>query len=84
MQKDKERDISEKIALGMPNASHNTGEIQFDSRLFGSAKVFYIQLDLKFYAFRNKSFFEKRDLMLVSATKKATAFMISRGVKLRI
>jgi hypothetical protein len=41
LQKDKERDISEKIALGMPNASHNSGEIQFDSRLFGSAKVKY-------------------------------------------
>lgn len=38
LQKEKERDISEKIALGMPNTGHNTGEIQFDSRLFGSAK----------------------------------------------
>lgn len=40
LQKDKERDISEKIALGMPNTGHNNGEIQFDSRLFGSAKVY--------------------------------------------
>jgi len=38
LQKDKERDISEKIALGMPNTGHNTGEVQFDSRLFSSAK----------------------------------------------
>lgn len=38
LQKDKERDISEKIALGLPNTGNNTGEIQFDSRLFSSAK----------------------------------------------
>lgn len=39
LQKDKERDISEKIALGLPNTGFNTGEVQFDSRLFNSAKV---------------------------------------------
>jgi SNW domain-containing protein 1 len=39
LQKDKERDVSEKIALGMPNTGANTGEVQFDSRLFSSAKV---------------------------------------------
>ena len=39
LQKEKERDISEKIALGLPNTGFNTGEIQFDSRLFNSAKV---------------------------------------------
>ena len=38
LQKDKERDISEKIALGMPNTGFNTGEIQFDARLFNSSK----------------------------------------------
>ena len=39
LQKDKERDISEKIALGLPNTGANTGDVQFDSRLFSSAKV---------------------------------------------
>lgn len=43
LQKDKERDISEKIALGLPNTGFNTGEIQFDSRLFNSAKVIYVK-----------------------------------------
>lgn len=38
LQKDKERDISEKIALGLPNTGANTGDVQFDSRLFSSAK----------------------------------------------
>lgn len=38
LQKDKERDVSEKIALGLPNTGANTGEVQFDSRLFSSAK----------------------------------------------
>ncbi len=42
LQKDKERDISEKIALGLPNTGFNTGEIQFDSRLFNSAKVSFL------------------------------------------
>lgn len=36
--KEKERDISEKIALGLPNTGYNTGEIQYDSRLFNSSK----------------------------------------------
>ena len=39
LQKEKERDISEKIALGLPNTGANTGELQYDSRLFSSAKV---------------------------------------------
>lgn len=38
LQKEKERDISEKIALGLPNTGYNTGEIQYDSRLFNSSK----------------------------------------------
>ena len=38
LQKEKERDISEKIALGLPNTGFNTGEIQYDSRLFNSSK----------------------------------------------
>ena len=36
--KEKERDISEKIALGMPNAGYNTSEVQYDSRLFNTSK----------------------------------------------
>jgi SNW domain-containing protein 1 len=38
LQKEKERDISEKIALGLPNTGYNTGDVQFDSRLFNSEK----------------------------------------------
>jgi len=38
LQKEKERDISEKIALGLPNTGYKTGEIQYDSRLFNSSK----------------------------------------------
>jgi SNW domain-containing protein 1 len=37
LQKEKERDVSEKIALGLPNTGYNTGEIQYDSRLFNSS-----------------------------------------------
>ena len=32
LSRDKERDISEKIALGMPSASTSGGDTQFDSR----------------------------------------------------
>lgn len=39
LQKEKDRDISEKIALGLPNTGNNSGEIQFDSRLFNTSKV---------------------------------------------
>jgi len=38
LMKDKDRDISEKIALGLPNIGHNNGDIQFDSRLFDTSK----------------------------------------------
>ena len=38
LQKEKESAITEKIALGLPNTGFNTGEIQFDSRLFNSSK----------------------------------------------
>lgn len=38
LMKEKERDVSEKIALGLPNTGHNTGDVQFDSRLFNGAK----------------------------------------------
>uniref|UniRef100_A0A914DR83 SKI-interacting protein SKIP SNW domain-containing protein n=1 Tax=Acrobeloides nanus TaxID=290746 RepID=A0A914DR83_9BILA len=38
LKKDKERDISEKIALGLPDSRARTGETQFDSRLFNQSK----------------------------------------------
>lgn len=38
LKKDKERDISEKIALGLPDARVRTGETQFDQRLFDQSK----------------------------------------------
>uniref|UniRef100_A0A0N5CF19 SKIP_SNW domain-containing protein n=1 Tax=Strongyloides papillosus TaxID=174720 RepID=A0A0N5CF19_STREA len=40
LKREQERDISEKIALGLPNTRNNgagTGEVQFDSRLFGKS-----------------------------------------------
>lgn len=40
LKKDKERDISEKIALGLPDSRARTGETQFDSRLFNQSKVY--------------------------------------------
>ena len=40
LQKERERDISEKIALGIPDArSGGGGEVQFDQRLFNQSKV---------------------------------------------
>lgn len=41
VQKDKERDISEKIALGIPDPKVRTNETQFDQRLFNQSKVFF-------------------------------------------
>lgn len=38
LEKQRERDISEQIALGLPNTRHNTGELQFDQRLFNQTK----------------------------------------------
>lgn len=40
LQKERERDISEKIALGLPNAGASRGDdVQFDQRLFNQSKV---------------------------------------------
>ena len=39
LQRERERDISEKIALGVPNARAGGDEIQFDQRLFNQSKV---------------------------------------------
>lgn len=36
--RDKERDISEKIALGLPDSRSRAGETQFDQRLFDQNK----------------------------------------------
>ncbi|TKR80939.1 hypothetical protein L596_014908 [Steinernema carpocapsae] len=38
MRREKERDISEKIALGLPDNKTRTGETQFDQRLFNQSK----------------------------------------------
>lgn len=41
LQRDRERDISEKIALGMPNTGAGNQETMFDQRLFNTTKVQY-------------------------------------------
>lgn len=38
LRREKERDISEKIALGLPDARIRSGETQFDQRLFDQSK----------------------------------------------
>lgn len=38
LQRERERDISEQIALGMPSKSNTSGETQFDQRLFNTTK----------------------------------------------
>lgn len=38
LQRERERDISEQIALGMPARGVSSGETQFDQRLFGQAQ----------------------------------------------
>jgi len=38
LERQRERDISEQIALGMPNARSNNGETQYDQRLFNQNK----------------------------------------------
>ncbi len=43
LQKAKERDVSELIALGMPNPTNKAIETQFDSRLFNADQVRKIQ-----------------------------------------
>jgi len=39
LQKDRERDISEKIALGLPNTGAARDDVQFDQRLFNQSRV---------------------------------------------
>lgn len=44
LKRDKERDISEKIALGLPDSrARATGETQFDARLFNQSGVSVIR-----------------------------------------
>jgi SNW domain-containing protein 1 len=38
LERERERDISEQIALGLPAKSHGAGEVQFDQRLFNTTK----------------------------------------------
>jgi len=38
LEKERERDISEQIALGLPSKTSNTGEALFDARLFNQSK----------------------------------------------
>ncbi|XP_033735557.1 SNW domain-containing protein 1-like [Pecten maximus] len=38
LQKERERDISEKIALGLPNTGAGSSEVQYDQRLFNQSK----------------------------------------------
>lgn len=38
LEKQRERDISEQIALGLPNARNTSGETQYDQRLFNQSK----------------------------------------------
>uniref|UniRef100_UPI00358E1F62 SNW domain-containing protein 1 n=1 Tax=Myxine glutinosa TaxID=7769 RepID=UPI00358E1F62 len=38
LQRDQDRDISEQIALGQPNARLNNTEVQYDQRLFGQTR----------------------------------------------
>ncbi|XP_014667714.1 PREDICTED: SNW domain-containing protein 1-like [Priapulus caudatus] len=38
VERQRERDVSEKIALGLPNAGTSAGETQFDQRLFNQSK----------------------------------------------
>lgn len=45
LERERERDISEKIALGQPNRSSGSGETQFDQRLFNRNKVFVTLLN---------------------------------------
>ena len=41
LEKQRERDVSEKIALGLPNRGGRGGDdTQFDQRLFNTSKVF--------------------------------------------
>jgi len=49
LQKERDRDVSEKIALGLPNTGAARDDVQFDQRLFNQSRVgvcVYILLSL--------------------------------------
>lgn len=55
--RDKNRDISEKIALGLPNAGNVSQEALYDQRLFNSTKVSHcLKLFLRSVYFKNTGF----------------------------
>ena len=39
LQRERDRDVSEKIALGMPNAGRAGDDVQYDQRLFNQSRV---------------------------------------------
>jgi len=39
LQKERDRDVSEKIALGLPNTGAARDDVQFDQRLFNQSRV---------------------------------------------
>lgn len=49
IQRERERDISEKVALGLPNTGGNRGdsEAMFDQRLFNKERVRILRLGLQ-------------------------------------
>ena len=50
--RDRERDISEKIVLGLPDSNARSGEVQFDQRLFDQSMVRSLLLFFKFSSIR--------------------------------
>lgn len=70
LKRNQERDISEKIALGLPDARARTGETQFDSRLFNQSKVIA-------YFFMEYELF--RGWIAVESMMRRMPCMISRG-----
>lgn len=55
--RDKNRDISEKIALGLPNAGNVSQEALYDQRLFNSTKVSHcLKLFSRSVYFKNTGF----------------------------
>lgn len=55
LERQRERDISEQIALGIPNARFPSGETQYDQRLFNQSKVSYLILISQGVVYRFKT-----------------------------
>ena len=47
LRRDKDRDISEKIALGLPDSKSRSNETEFDQRLFNQSRVRFIDFLVK-------------------------------------